>query len=117
MATVKPKPASTGQPGRPRWQIYLAGAVGALLLLGVLLWRAYAGQIELGTAYAARIGCSCHYVAGRSLEDCARDLEDGMGAISLSADPEEKSVTGTALLMVSNSAHYREGWGCQIDVD
>ncbi len=65
-----------------------------------------------GTAYGARVACSCRFVAGRSLEDCARDKVAGMGLVRLSEDPEAKSVTATVPLLGSDTARYREGYGC-----
>ena len=28
------------------------------------------GQLNVGTAYGARVACSCHYVGGRDIGDC-----------------------------------------------
>ena len=65
-----------------------------------------------GSAYAARVACSCRFVAGRSLDDCAKDKLDGMELISLSEDAEAKSVTASIPLIASDTATYREGYGC-----
>ncbi|MBX7482306.1 hypothetical protein [Qipengyuania qiaonensis] len=66
----------------------------------------------VGSAYAARVGCSCRFVAGRSLDDCTKDKLEGMELISLSEDPEAKSVTASIPFIASDTAVYREGYGC-----
>ena len=87
--------------------------VGALLA-GLAIWKfpAFKAQAELGTAYAARVGCSCRYVQGRSLESCQSDFEPGMDMVSLSEDPETKTVIGSVPLLASRSARYAGASGC-----
>lgn len=70
------------------------------------------GDAAAGSAYAARVGCSCRFVAGRSLGDCRKDKLAGMGMVSLSADEEAKSVTARVPLIASETARLREGYGC-----
>lgn len=67
---------------------------------------------EAGTAYGAHVACSCRYVSGRSLSDCSKDKLEGMELIMLSEDPAEKSVTASIPLIASDTAKYREGYGC-----
>ncbi|MCC6828215.1 MAG: hypothetical protein IT550_08305 [Novosphingobium sp.] len=90
--------------------VVLVGAVG-------YFYRApISGYLSAGTAYGARIGCSCHYVAGRPIGDCSRDLsEPGLGLVMLSADDETKSVTARVPLLASQTAQYRKGWGCVLE--
>ncbi len=90
-----------------------------LLVLGGLaaLWfsdfgERLRGDAAAGTAYGARVACSCRFVAGRSIEDCAKDKLAGMGMIRLSADEEAKSVTASVPLVASETAAFREGYGC-----
>lgn len=94
----------------------------ALFLLIMIALFAYnyssiKGQLDVGTAYGARVACSCHYVGGRDIEDCGKDFEPGMEVISLTVDDERKRVTASALLMDSAIAEFREGWGCVILTD
>ena len=94
-----------------------------LLVLGVLavaamLWTnraAVAGYAEVGTSYAARVACSCRFVAGRDLEDCAKDKLGGMELVSLSEDVDAKSVTASFPLVTTNTASYKEGYGCVLE--
>ncbi|MBK6415055.1 hypothetical protein [Sphingopyxis sp.] len=86
----------------------------AVLLTGLAIWKfpSFKAQAELGSAYAARVGCSCRYVQGRSLESCQGDFEPGMEMISLSEDPATKTVTGSVPLLASRSARYAGASGC-----
>jgi len=93
-----------------------------LLLIGVALAGAiYAyrepihGYASIGTSYAARVACSCRFVAGRSLEDCEKDKLGGMELVTLSDDIDAKSVTARFPLVTSNTASYRKGYGCVLE--
>lgn len=116
MATVKG--TSRAPLSKKRAALY----VGALFLLILIALFSYnynsiKGQLDVGTAYGARVACSCHYVGGRDLEDCSKDFEPGMEVISLTLDDERKRVTASALLMESATAEFREGWGCVMLTD
>ncbi|MHA7820541.1 MAG: hypothetical protein ACX930_12920 [Erythrobacter sp.] len=90
----------------------------ALIMIGVAVWANRAiigGYGEVGTAYAARVACSCRFVAGRNLESCKSDKLAGMEMVSLSDDVEAKSVTARLLLVSSTTATYREGYGCVLE--
>ena len=73
------------------------------------------GYAEVGTAYGARVTCSCRFVAGRSMEDCEKDKLDGMELVTLVDDVEAKSVTARFPLVTSTTATYREGYGCVLE--
>lgn len=49
------------------------------------------------------------------MEDCAKDKLAGMELVSLSENREEKSVTARFLLVASDTARLREGYGCVLD--
>ena len=88
--------------------------VVAVLMTGFAIWKfpSFKAQAELGSAYAARVGCSCRYVQGRSLESCQSDFEPGMEIVSLSEDPATQTVTGSVPLLASRSARYAGASGC-----
>lgn len=73
------------------------------------------GYANVGTAYAARVACSCRFVAGRDLDDCSKDKVAGMELISLSDDVEAQSVTASFPLVTATTATYREGYGCVLE--
>ena len=90
----------------------------AVLALAAAVWFNRApiqGYANVGTSYAARVACSCRFVAGRSLEDCEKDKLGGMEPVSLTDDAETQSVTATFPLVTSNTATYREGYGCVLE--
>src|SRR3546814_14959105 len=90
-----PKPPAPRPPGR--WSGCLPWAILLLvLLLGLLIWKFpdFKAQAEVGSAYAARVGCSCRYVEGRSLESCQTDSEPGMEMASCSEDSSTNTITG-----------------------
>ncbi len=121
-----PPPADPAPPpSKPRkkpsrW----GGCLPWLVVLAVLIaifaiWKfpSFKAQAELGSAYAARVGCSCRYVQGRSLDSCQSDFEPGMEMISLSEDPATKTVTGSVPLLASRSARYAGTSGCLLRPD
>ncbi|MBL45853.1 MAG: hypothetical protein CMN71_14345 [Sphingomonadaceae bacterium] len=98
---------------KSRLWLWLILLVTALLAAAWLAWgdglRKTGG---VGSAYAARVACSCRFVAGRSMDDCAKDKLEGMELISLSEDAASKSVTASIPFIASDTASYREGYGC-----
>ena len=111
-----PAPVPAGARRKPsRWGGCLPWAIGLAALFALFaIWKfpAFKAQAELGSAYAARVGCSCRYVQGRSLESCQSDFEPGMEMVSLSEDPATKTVTGSVPLLASRSARYVGASGC-----
>ena len=73
------------------------------------------GYARTSTAYSARVACSCRFVAGRSIEDCAKDKLGGMELVTLVDDAETKSVTARFPLITSDTATLREGYGCVLE--
>ena len=111
MATANPRPAGPPRRGTRIWLV----AAAILAVLVALFWRPVAGYAQVGAAYGARVGCSCRYVAGRSLADCEKDFEPGMELVSLSEDAKAKSVTARFALVHAETATWREGEGCRLD--
>lgn len=91
---------------------------GVLAALAATAWYfrgPIIGTSQTATAYSARVACSCHYVAGRSLEDCAKDKLGGMELVTLAANEEARGVTARFPLIAANTAYYREGYGCVLE--
>ena len=111
MATAKTRTARS----RPIW---VKVALVLMLAVVVLAWfyRApISGYAGTGAAVAARTVCSCRYVAGRALGDCKKDFEPGMERVFVSEVEEEKSVTAYVPLVASETARFREGYGCVLE--
>lgn len=108
---------STSAPRRGRrWLLW--GAVLLLALIAVAVWQVWgpARRYALtGASYGARVACSCRWVGGRSLNDCHKDMEGAVAWVSLSEDPAAHSVTARYPLLASQTATWREGWGCQLE--
>ncbi len=110
MATGKSLTAPTN-----RWRGVTWGAaivVGIFLVWLVYSWASLRANAEIATGYAARVGCSCHFIGKRDLDSCDTDLEPGMEMVSLSLDPEKPILHASVPLLAERSAEFREGWGC-----
>ena len=113
MATAKHK--SLYQPPRSLlrriapWVILLLGAVA------IWFWRPVHDRARASAAYAARIGCSCRYVAGRPLSDCGKDMPSGTGFVSLAEDAVAKSVTARVPFLAGQTATFQQGQGCVLE--
>lgn len=108
LATAKP-----GKSRRPQIILVLLGL--ALLAAGWHFRAPITGYTGAGTAYSAHVACSCRHIGGRDLKDCAKDRLAGMELVTLSEDAEAKSVTARFPLLSSDTATYREGYGCVLE--
>jgi hypothetical protein len=90
-------------------------AVIALVAVFVLYGHTLASYARTGSAYGARVGCSCHFIEGRPLGTCRKDFEGGMGLVTLSQDAEASSVTARFALAFPQTATLVEGAGCQLE--
>lgn len=110
-----PDSTSSASPGMSKGRIVLWVflALLALAIIGIL-WNlgAIRNYANVGSAYGARVICSCRYVGGRALGDCEKDLEPGMEAVSLSDDSDAKRVTAYVPLLAEQQAEFRNGYGC-----
>lgn len=110
MATAKPR----NGPRRHRTRNALVLVVLAMAVVVAVFRRGLQAQALLATSYAAHIGCTCHYVAGRSLADCRKDFEPGMALVTLSDRPETHTVIARIPLIATQTATFRDGAGCQL---
>ena len=112
MATAKPKTVPMTQ-RRRGWllRLVLAGAAIAFVALS-LGWSGLAVRARAGASYGARVACSCRYLGGRSLADCRKDFEAGMGPVWLTEDAGARSVTARYPLLAAQTASFHEGEGC-----
>ncbi len=99
---------------RRRW--ILAGlALLALAAFGFATFPGLKARAEAGAAYGARVGCSCLFVQGRSIESCTRDFEPGMERITLTRDDEAKSATASFPLLAARTARFMGASGCILE--
>jgi hypothetical protein len=112
-----PNPQQTIPPAKSRWRLWLFVALALIAALAIWYYPSLKAQAEVGSSYAARIGCSCRYVQGRDLDSCKTDFEPGMEIISVSDDPETQTVTGSVPLLASRSARFADASGCVFTAD
>lgn len=92
--------------------IVLVAAAVAFIIFAL---PGYREQGRIGAAYAARVACSCRYVAGRTLSNCRKDFEPGMSPITMSEDRAAKRITARYPMLAKASARFEEGWGCRVE--
>jgi hypothetical protein len=113
-----PAPSTANAAPRPfRWKLWLG--IAALLLIAFVAWNfsSWQRQAEVGAAYGARIGCSCHYIQGRSLESCATDFEPGMELVSIERIEGEQRIRASVPLLASRTARFAGATGCVLEQD
>ena len=113
MATANPS-SPRSRPGTNR-RIWLLAGLALVVAAGAFFWAPLTGYAGVGAAYGARVACSCRFAGGRSLDDCKKDFEPGMELVMLSENRAAKSVTARFPLLASETATYREGWGCVLE--
>lgn len=89
--------------------------LGTLALLVVWKWSEWQAQAQAGSAYAARITCSCRFIEGRSMESCARDIADDAGLVRVREETETRAVSASVPLFGSARAHLKPGFGCVME--
>ena len=84
----------------------------AALVFAAFLW--YKPLLNIGTGYATKHACSCHFLQGRALEEISEhDLNFSvLGMVGLEASGNE--VRGSFLGLTDRRAVYREGVGCTL---
>jgi hypothetical protein len=110
MATGKSQSAPTNRWRNAKWSAAIVVAIFAVWL--IYSWGSLRANAEVATGYAARVGCSCHFIGKRDLKSCATDLEPGMEMVTMSLDPEKPVLHASVPLLAERSAEFREGWGC-----
>lgn len=112
-------PYLTRQPSRWLRNLLILALLAGLALLG-WRWNSLRGEALAGAAYGARVGCVCRYVSQRPLKSCESDLDVAelgrvTAMISLSDDPETKTVTAGVPLLAHQSATFDNKTGCQLE--
>ena len=74
------------------------------------------GLLGIGTAYGAKLGCSCAYVMERDEDFCRAWIRASPDIVKVRFDDEHKTVTARALGMKTTSASWRgDREGCTLD--
>lgn len=113
---VRRKDAPKKGGGGRGWRRRIGWALGLLVLIGaVVVWPQLHAFARTAASDGARMACSCRYVAGRSLDDCRKDFEPGMGLVWLSEDAGARTITARYAIFASQSATWRDGSGCVLE--
>ena len=111
MATAK-----TDGPGRRRsWSTLVLLALGAGAAGWWMVGEEARGYAMAGASFGAQSVCSCRFISGREGGSCKADFEPGMEAVFVTEDTEARTVTAWVPLLASQTARYREGYGCVLD--
>ena len=97
------------------WRRLGVGLVLAALLALGLGWPWLHAQSRVAASYGAKVGCSCHYIDGRSLADCRKDFEPGMGPVWLSENAATHTITARYAILASQKATWSPGPGCTLE--
>lgn len=119
MVKANPSARPADRPTGIRWGhlfMWVAGLSAVAFAVTVWAFREpITGYGLTASAYSARVACSCRFVAGRSLDDCAKDKLAGMEVVTLAENGDTKSVTARFPLVAEATATYREGYGCMLE--
>ncbi len=63
----------------------------------------------------AKTNCSCVFVAGRGLADCAKEAPPGFDLATPWIDQETPGVSSSIFWVVRGRARYSEGIGCRLE--
>lgn len=118
-ATTPPTSTAKTPAGQPRksgrWKLWLG--LAALVLIGVVIWQypSWKAQAEVGSAYAARVACSCRFVQGRELGSCLTDFDPGTEMVSVEEIPDEQRIRASVPMLASRTARYAGATGCVLE--
>lgn len=93
----------------------MLAAAGALIVYGVWKWPEWRAEGRAGSAYAARITCSCRFVEGRDANSCREDIAEDASLVSVTDDPDAKRVVARVPLLGRASARFKPGYGCLME--
>src|SRR5262245_53105238 len=89
-------------------------ALALALFVGAVLFVRMVHPLELarlGAGYGAKQTCSCHFVSGRPIESCRRDL-DPLAQRLVSFQLGDAEVTASTLGIAAATAKHEPGFGC-----
>lgn len=96
-----------------KWTLLIL--VAAAVLYAMWKWQDWRAAGAAGSAYAARITCSCRYVEGRSTKSCRDDIAEDARLVSVTEDDAERRITARIPLLGRASAQFRPGYGCLME--
>ncbi|MEL7128006.1 MAG: hypothetical protein AAGK23_00525 [Pseudomonadota bacterium] len=101
-------------------KVFLILAI-TLAVIGGGLWQFFLKDqvafADVATAYVAKQACSCRYIGERSLDSCLTDFTQDVSQLDVTETQTDtrRTITASALGLVTASASYHDGLGCVID--
>ena len=99
---------------RFKWLLILGGAA---LVLGVGAWFSHrvAEQAHIGTAYVAKLTCSCLFVSNRPQHSCATDYDLPAAKLLTTEVGQQSVIVSIPGHLVSTRAVFEPGFGCHLE--
>ncbi len=92
----------------------IVGIAVVLVVAGAWLAHRVVEQAHIGTAYVAKLTCSCLFVSHRSGQSCATDY-DAAAVRPMRLEVDGQSVTVSALgHVIATRAVFEQGFGCHL---
>lgn len=92
----------------------IVGAAAVFVVVGAWAAHRVVEQAHIGTAYVAKLTCSCLFVSHRSLQSCATDY-DAAAVRPLTREVAGQSVTVSALgHVITARAVFEQSFGCHL---
>jgi hypothetical protein len=88
-----------------------------LLLLTITLFLGISYGLKyayIGSSYAAKIACSCHFLSGRELADIKENDLYAVPFVDLDIDEAGNTVSSSIYGLAKTTAVYRDGFGCSL---
>lgn len=96
---------------------FVISGLGLAVVLGLGMTFAE-GKLDAVSVVAnavAKTVCTCVFVVGRDLEDCAADNPPGFDLAVASLDEREQAVHSSVYWVVRGTAHYEGDVGCVLE--
>jgi hypothetical protein len=94
----------------------VSGLVLAVLLgVGMIQGEKFLGSFQVVANAVAKTGCTCVFVAGRSVDECAREIPPGFDVATAYLDRERQVMHSSIYGVIRGTARYRERTGCTLE--
>lgn len=82
-----------------------------ILIVGISYGLKYA---YIGSSYASKMVCSCHFISGRELADIKKNDLYAVPFVDVNIDESDHSVSSSIYGLAKTTAVFREGFGCSL---
>jgi CubicO group peptidase (beta-lactamase class C family) len=88
-----------------------------LILLALLLFAGISFGLKyayIGSSYASKMACSCHFISGRELADIKKNDLYAVSFVDVNIDEDDHTVSSSIYGLAKTTAIFREGFGCSL---